>query len=102
MVGGKLIFGSRDGILHAVSSSGEPLWHVALGAPSGPPVLIGRALFATTDPPVRAPRIVALDAGSGRALARADVPAGTSAVIDGAVVVATSDGRLIAYRPPRA
>ena len=37
---GKVIFGSSDGILHAVSTSGAPLWQVGLGAvPSTPLVL---------------------------------------------------------------
>jgi outer membrane protein assembly factor BamB len=37
---GQVIFGSRDGILHAVSTSGEPLWQASLGAaPTSPLVL---------------------------------------------------------------
>jgi outer membrane protein assembly factor BamB len=37
---GKVIFGSSDGILHAVSTTGEPLWRVGLGdAPASPLVI---------------------------------------------------------------
>jgi outer membrane protein assembly factor BamB len=39
---GKVVFGSADGILHALSTSGEPLWRVGLGAaPASPLVLEG-------------------------------------------------------------
>jgi outer membrane protein assembly factor BamB len=39
---GKVIFGSTDGILHAVSTTGTPLWQVGLGAtPSSPLVVCG-------------------------------------------------------------
>jgi outer membrane protein assembly factor BamB len=39
---GKVIFGSTDGILHALSTSGEPLWQVGLGAmPASPLVACG-------------------------------------------------------------
>jgi outer membrane protein assembly factor BamB len=39
---GKVVFGSRDGTLRAVSTKGEPLWQVALGAsPSSPLVIQG-------------------------------------------------------------
>jgi outer membrane protein assembly factor BamB len=37
---GKLIFGTRDGILHTVSTTGEPLWHADLGAPPASPFVI--------------------------------------------------------------
>jgi outer membrane protein assembly factor BamB len=37
---GKVIFGSSDGILHAVSTTGEPLWQVALGAAPASPLVI--------------------------------------------------------------
>jgi outer membrane protein assembly factor BamB len=37
---GKVIFGSSDGILHAVSTSGEPLWQVGLGAAPASPLVI--------------------------------------------------------------
>jgi outer membrane protein assembly factor BamB len=57
---GKVIFGSTDGILHAVSTAGVQVWQVALGAPPTSPLVIqgtsdsrtrvivgaGRALFA--------------------------------------------------------
>jgi outer membrane protein assembly factor BamB len=39
---GKVIFGSSDGILHAVSTTGDPLWQVGLGsAPASPLVIQG-------------------------------------------------------------
>jgi outer membrane protein assembly factor BamB len=37
---GKVIFGSSDGILHAVSTAGSPLWQVGLGAPPASPLVI--------------------------------------------------------------
>jgi outer membrane protein assembly factor BamB len=37
---GKVIFGSSDGILHAVSTSGAQLWQVALGAVPASPLVI--------------------------------------------------------------
>jgi outer membrane protein assembly factor BamB len=37
---GKVIFGSSDGILHAVSTSGDPLWQVGLGAAPASPLVI--------------------------------------------------------------
>jgi outer membrane protein assembly factor BamB len=36
---GKVIFGSADGTLQAVSTTGRPLWRVALGAPVTSPLL---------------------------------------------------------------
>jgi outer membrane protein assembly factor BamB len=39
---GKVIFGSSDGILHAVSTTGEPLWQVGLGAVPASPLVIQR------------------------------------------------------------
>jgi outer membrane protein assembly factor BamB len=36
---GKVIFGSSDGILHAVSTTGEPLWQVDLGAAPASPLV---------------------------------------------------------------
>jgi outer membrane protein assembly factor BamB len=36
----RVIFGSRDGSLHAVSTAGEPLWHAGLGAPPASPLVI--------------------------------------------------------------
>jgi outer membrane protein assembly factor BamB len=39
---GKVLFGSTDGFLHAVSTSGEPLWQVGLGAvPTSPLTVCG-------------------------------------------------------------
>jgi outer membrane protein assembly factor BamB len=39
---GKVIFGTGDGVLHALSTSGEPLWQVGLGAvPASPLVAQG-------------------------------------------------------------
>jgi outer membrane protein assembly factor BamB len=37
---GKVIFGSSDGTLHAVSTEGRPLWQVALGARPAAPLVI--------------------------------------------------------------
>jgi len=37
---GRVIFGSRDGILHAVSTSGAQLWRARLGAPPASPLVI--------------------------------------------------------------
>jgi outer membrane protein assembly factor BamB len=37
---GKVIFGSSDGILHAVSTTGDPLWQVGLGAVPASPLVI--------------------------------------------------------------
>jgi outer membrane protein assembly factor BamB len=37
---GKVIFGSSDGILHAVSTDGRPLWQVGLGAAPASPLVI--------------------------------------------------------------
>jgi outer membrane protein assembly factor BamB len=37
---GKVIFGSSDGILHAVSTTGEPLWEVGLGTAPASPLVI--------------------------------------------------------------
>jgi outer membrane protein assembly factor BamB len=37
---GKVIFGSSDGILHAVSTTGDPLWQVGLGAEPASPLVI--------------------------------------------------------------
>src|SRR5262245_22165340 len=74
-------------------------WQADLGAPSGPPVLDRGVVYVATDPASGTPRLVALDARSGRRLAAAELPAGTSsapAVIDGRVVVATRDGDLVA------
>jgi hypothetical protein len=36
---GKLVFGSRDGILHAISLAGDPLWQASLGAPPTAPLV---------------------------------------------------------------
>jgi outer membrane protein assembly factor BamB len=36
---GKVIFGSSDGILHAVSTDGQPLWQVGLGAAPASPLV---------------------------------------------------------------
>jgi outer membrane protein assembly factor BamB len=37
---GKVIYGSTDGILHAVSTAGERLWQVALGAALASPLVV--------------------------------------------------------------
>lgn len=64
----KVIFGTADGILHAVSTSGEPLWQVGLGAaPAFPLVIEGIG-----DPTIRivvgaGDRLFALD-GNGKQL----------------------------------
>jgi outer membrane protein assembly factor BamB len=37
---GKVVFGSSDGVLHAVSTAGGELWHVGLGAVPSSPLVI--------------------------------------------------------------
>jgi outer membrane protein assembly factor BamB len=46
---GKVVFGSSDGTLHAVSTSGEPLWQVGLAAAPVAPLVIQ----AVGDPTIR-------------------------------------------------
>jgi outer membrane protein assembly factor BamB len=46
---GKVIFGSTDGILHAITTAGGPLWQVALGAaPTSPLIIQGSTDLRTT------------------------------------------------------
>lgn len=37
---GKVLFGSQDGVLHAVSTTGGELWRVVLGAPPSSPLVL--------------------------------------------------------------
>jgi outer membrane protein assembly factor BamB len=64
---GKVIFGSRDGTLRAVSTEGEALWQVPLGAVPASPLVLQRLGEARARIVVGAGRrVVALDGDGGR------------------------------------
>jgi outer membrane protein assembly factor BamB len=100
---GPEVFVSDGGVFAQKEVDATPIWKAALGGQSGPLAVAGGVVLATPEPRDGAPRIVALDAATGRELGDAELPAGTSsapALIGGRVVVATRRGDLVAYEGP--
>jgi outer membrane protein assembly factor BamB len=102
-----VLVGDVAGNIYAIDRTDDlppPIWQATLGGPvDGPPALAQGVVYASTDPQVGTPDLVALDQASGRVLFRAALPAGAAAgpiVADGRVIVATRDGTLLAYQRP--
>jgi outer membrane protein assembly factor BamB len=101
---GRLIFGSRNGIVHSYSlGDGAPQWNAQLTHKvDSSPIIANSVVYVNSMVPAGSVggMLYALDAATGARLWRAPVPASelaSPAVADGIVFIGSTDGHLYAF-----